>query len=180
MLPLLSVVDETCTTLVIQLLDPQSPISIIGSVHKLLETLRSLFLKLSPKKQKEKSRGKLLSHRNAQQREAISHIVSLQMTLEKPLHFDKLSLVVEEIFHIMSSKNCLPIFRRHDQQTDLEEPLEVGRTRKKDSQKRIRNLGWVLFSKEETIHVTLVEINQRTVVGLTVQELIPSLDTVYP
>ena len=49
MLPLLSVVDETCTPLTLQLLDPQDPISSSDSVQQLLETLRSLFLKLTPK-----------------------------------------------------------------------------------------------------------------------------------
>jgi hypothetical protein len=39
---------------------------------------------------------------------------------------------------------------------------------------------WVSFSKEESSRVTLEEINQKTVVGLLVQELIPALDTVFP
>ena len=39
---------------------------------------------------------------------------------------------------------------------------------------------WASFSKEETSHVTLDEINQKTVVGILVQELIPALDTVLP
>jgi hypothetical protein len=60
-----------------------------------------LFLKLTPKKQQEKPRVKLLAHRNAEQREAIAHIVSLQKALDKPMHLDKLSLAAEESFHIM-------------------------------------------------------------------------------
>ena len=36
---------------------------------------------------------------------------------------------------------------------------------------------WVSFSKEETSHVTLGELNQKTVVGLLVQELIPERRT---
>ncbi len=35
-------------------------------------------------------------------------------------------------------------------------------------------------SKEESIRVMLEEINQKTVVGLLVQELIPDLDTAFP
>ena len=87
MLPLLSVVDETCTLLALQFLDSQSPISSNESVHQILETHRSMFLKLTPKKEQEKSRDKLLPHRNTEQRETISHIVSLQKALDKPLHF---------------------------------------------------------------------------------------------
>ena len=68
MLPLLSIIDENCTPLVFQLLDSQNPISNRDSVQQLLETHRSLFLKLTPKKQREKPRAKLLAHRNAEQR----------------------------------------------------------------------------------------------------------------
>jgi hypothetical protein len=39
---------------------------------------------------------------------------------------------------------------------------------------------WASFSKEESSLVTLEEINQKTVVGLLVQELIPVLDTGFP
>ena len=51
MLPLLPVVDETCTPLVLQFLDPQSPISSSEGVHRLLETHRSMFQKLVPGKE---------------------------------------------------------------------------------------------------------------------------------
>ena len=51
MIPLLSIIDETCTPLALQLLDSQNPISSSDSVQQLLETRRSLFLKLTPKKQ---------------------------------------------------------------------------------------------------------------------------------
>jgi hypothetical protein len=60
-----------------------------------------LFLKLTPKKQREKPRSKLLAHRNAEQREAITHIVSLQKVLDKPIHRNTLVLTAEESFHIM-------------------------------------------------------------------------------
>ena len=101
MLPLLSIVDETCTPLVLQILDPLNTISSSDSVQQLLETRRSLFLKLTPKKQREKPRSKLLAHRNAEQREAITHIVSLQKVLDKPIHRNTLVLTAEESFHIM-------------------------------------------------------------------------------
>jgi hypothetical protein len=53
------------------------------------------------------SKGKFMTHRNVEQRENITHIVSLREALDKPLHFGKLSLVVEESFHIMDSEpNC--------------------------------------------------------------------------
>jgi hypothetical protein len=39
---------------------------------------------------------------------------------------------------------------------------------------------WVRFSKEKSSQVMLEEINQKTVVGLLVQELIPALDTGFP
>ena len=44
----------------------------------------------------------------------------------------------------------------------------------------VKELGWARFSKEETSLMTLGELNQRTVVGLTMQELISSLDVTYP
>ena len=44
----------------------------------------------------------------------------------------------------------------------------------------VKEIGWARFSKEETSRMTIVEINQRTVVGLTMQELIPSLEPTYP
>ena len=39
---------------------------------------------------------------------------------------------------------------------------------------------WASFSKEESSNMTLGEINQKTVVGLLMQELIPALDTEFP
>ena len=104
MLPLLSIVDETCTPLALQLEDPRNTASSSDNVQKLLGTHRSLFLKLTPKKQRGKPRAKLLAHRNAGQREAIDHIVSLQKALDKPMHQNTLALVAEESFHIMDLK----------------------------------------------------------------------------
>ena len=94
-------VDGTCTPLALQRLDPQSLISSRESVQQLLETRRSLFLNLTPKIHQGKPRVKLLTHRNTEQREVITHIVSLQRALDKPLYLDKISLVAEESFHIM-------------------------------------------------------------------------------
>jgi hypothetical protein len=48
MLPVRSVVDETCTSLALKFLDPQNQLSSIDSVHRLLETRRSLFAILAP------------------------------------------------------------------------------------------------------------------------------------
>ncbi len=53
------------------------------------------------------SKGKFMTHRNVEQRENITHIVSLREALDKPLHFGKLSLVVEENFHIMDLRTEL-------------------------------------------------------------------------
>jgi hypothetical protein len=57
------------------------------------------------------SKGKLMTHRNAEQREAITHIVSLQKALDKPLHLGKLSLTSEESFHIMDLRTELLLSR---------------------------------------------------------------------
>jgi hypothetical protein len=57
------------------------------------------------------SKGKLMTHRNAEQREAITHIVSLQKALDKPLHVGKLSLEAEERFHIMDLRTELLLSR---------------------------------------------------------------------
>jgi len=57
------------------------------------------------------SKGKLMSHRNASQREPITHIVSLQKALDKPLHLGKLSLASEESFHIMDLRTELFLSR---------------------------------------------------------------------
>jgi hypothetical protein len=89
MLPVRSVVDETCTPLALQLLDPQNQQSSSERVHLFLDTRRSLFTTLVPKRHQGMSKGKLMAHRNAEQRETITHIVSLQKTLDKPLHLGK-------------------------------------------------------------------------------------------
>ena len=49
MLPVRSVVDETCTPLALKFLDPQNQLSSSDNVHRLLETRRSLFATLVPK-----------------------------------------------------------------------------------------------------------------------------------
>ena len=200
MLPLLSVVDETCTPLALQFLDPQNLISSSESVHQLLETRRSMFLKLSPKQQQEKSRCKLLAHRNAEQREAIAHIVSLQKALDEPQHFGKLSSAAEESFHFMdlraelllSREEMLAAVKEGPWKSAMETLLSSNKQFLEDTNNKqiLRNrwqleererkafekeLGWSRFSKDETIRVTLGELNQKTVLCLTVQELIPSI-----
>ena len=50
----------------------------------------------------------------------------------------------------------------------------------RERQAFVKDLGWARFLKEETSRMTLGKLNQRTVVGLTMQELIPSLDAAYP
>jgi hypothetical protein len=57
------------------------------------------------------SKGKLMAHRNTEQREAITHIVSLQKALDKPLHLGKLPLAAEESFHIMDLRTELLLSR---------------------------------------------------------------------
>ncbi len=52
-----------------------------------------------------------MAHRNTEQREAITHIVSLQKALDKPLHLGKLSLTAEESFHIMDLRTELFLSR---------------------------------------------------------------------
>ena len=111
MLPVRSAVDETCTPLALQLLDPQSQLSSSDSVHLLLETRRSLFTSLIPTRPQGRTKGKLMAHRNAEQREAIMHIVSLQKALDKPLHSGKLSLAAVESFHIMDLRTELLLSR---------------------------------------------------------------------
>ena len=205
MLPLLSIVDETCTPLTLQLQDPRSTVSSSDNVQKLLGTRRSLFLKLTPKKQRGKPRAKLVAHRNAGQREAIAHIVSLQKALDKPRHRNTLALAAEESFHIMDLKAELLLskdemlaaveggpWRRavetllSSKKQFLEDTTnkQILRNRwkleERERQAFVKDLGWARFSKEETSHMTLGEINQRTVVGLTIQELIPSLEAAYP
>jgi hypothetical protein len=203
MLPIRSVVDETFTPLALQLLDPQNQLSSSDSVHMLLETLRSVFSTLTPKRQQGMSKGKLMDHRNAEQREVITHIVSLQKAPDKPLHFGKLSLVAEEIFHIMDLRTELLLSREELMTTVIEGPwkraVETLLSSKKQfledtTNKQILSSRWQLeererktfkkewdnFSKEESSSTTLGEINQKTVVGLLVKDLIPALDTVFP
>ncbi len=141
-----------------------------------------------------------MAHRNAEQREAISHIVSLQKTLDKPLHLGKLSLTAEESFHIMDLRTELLLSREEMLAAVKKGPwkraVETLLSRKKqfledmtnkqilcsrwqleERERKTFKKEWVSFSKEESSHVTLEEINQKTVVGLLVQELIPALDT---
>ncbi len=118
MLPVWSVVDEPCTPLALKFLDPQNLLSSSDSVHRLLETRRSLFATLVPKRYQGMSTGKLMTHRNAEQREAITHIVSLQKALDKPLHLGNLSLAAEESFHIMDLRTEL-LLSREEMLTDV-------------------------------------------------------------
>ena len=203
MIPVRSTVDETCTPLALQLLDSQNQLSSRDSVHLLLETRRSLFTSLIPKRPQGRSKGKLMAHRNAEQREAITHIVSLQKALDKPLHSGKLSLAAEESFHIMDLRTELLLSRDEMlaavKQGPWKRAVETLLASKKQfmedsTNKQILNHHWQLeerereafrkewasFTKEETSHVTLGEINQKTVVGILVQELIPALDTALP
>jgi hypothetical protein len=203
MLPVRSVVDETCTPLALQLLDPQNQLSSSDSVHLLLETRRSLFDTLVPKRHQGMSKGKLMAHKNAEQREAITHIVSLQKALDKPLHLGKLSLAAEESFHIMDLRTELILSREEmlaavkkgpwkravetllsSKKQFLEDTTNKqvlsSRWQLEEQERKAFKKEWASFSKEESSRVTLEEINQKTVVGLLVQELIPALDTAFP
>jgi hypothetical protein len=203
MLPVRSVVDETCTPLALQLLDPQNQLSSSDSVQLLLDTRRSLFATLVPKRLQGMSKGKLMAHRNAEQREAITHIVSLQKALDKPLHLGKLSLAAEESFHIMdlrtelllSREEMLAAVRKGPWKRAVETLLSSkkqlledttnkqilsSRWQLEERERKAFKKEWASFSKEESSRVTLEEINQKTVVGLLVQELIPALDTAFP
>ena len=160
-----------------------------------------MFLKLTPKIHQGKPRVKLLTHRNAEQKEVIDHIVFLQKALDKPLYLDKLSLVTEESFHIMDLR--AELFLSHDEAVKggpWKRTVETLLSRKNQfledtTNKQILRNRWqteererktcekesgTRLSKEETILMTFGDLNQRPVVGLTVQELIPSLDAVYP
>jgi hypothetical protein len=125
MLPVRSEVDETCTPLALQLLDSQNQLSSSDSVHLLLETRRSLFTSLIPKRPQERTKGKLMTHRNAQQREAITHIVSLQKALDKPLHSGKLSLAAVESFYIMDLRTEL-LLSREEMLAAVTRVMETG------------------------------------------------------
>jgi hypothetical protein len=149
------------------------------------------------------SKGKLMAHRNAEQREAITHIVSLQKALDKPLHLGKLSLAAEESFHIMdlrtelllSREEMLAAVRKGPWKRAVETLLSSkkqlledttnkqilsSRWQLEERERKAFKKEWASFSKEESSRVTLEEINQKTVVGLLVQELIPALDTAFP
>ena len=52
-----------------------------------------------------------MTHRKTEQRETITHIVSLQKALDKPLHLGNLSLAAEESFHIMDLRTELLLSR---------------------------------------------------------------------
>ena len=203
MLQVRSVVDETCTPLALKFLDPQNQLSSSDSVHRLLETRRSLFATLAPKRHQGMSKGKLMAHRNAEQREAITHIVSLQKALDKPLHLGNLSLAAEESFHIMDLRTELLLSREEmlaavkkgpwkravesllvSKKQFLEDTTNKqilsSRWQLEERERKAFKKEWASFSKEESSHMTLGEINQKTVVGLLVQELIPALDTALP
>ena len=149
------------------------------------------------------SKGKLMAHRNAEQREAITHIVSLQKALDKPLHLGHLSLAAEESFHIMDLRTELLLSREEmlaavrkgpwkravesllaSKKQFLEDTINKqilsNRWQLEERERKTFKKEWASFSKEESSHMTLGEINQKTVVGLLVQELIPALDTELP
>jgi hypothetical protein len=72
------------------------------------------------------SKGKLMTHRNTEQREIITHIVSLQKALDTPLHVGKLSLAAEESFHIMDLRTELLLSREEMLTAVKKGPWETG------------------------------------------------------
>ncbi len=132
-----------------------------------------------------------MSHRNTEQRETITYIVSLQKALDKPLHLGKLSLTTEEIFHIMdlrtellpSREEMLTVVKKGPWKRVVETLLSrkkqfledttnkqilSSRWQLEERERKTFKKEWASVSKEESSHVTLEEINQKTVVGLLV------------
>ncbi len=183
MLPVRSVVDETCTSLALQLLDPQNQLSSSDSVHLLLDTRRSLFATLIPKRHQGMSKVKLMTHRNAEQREDITHTVSLQKALDLRT---ELLLSREEMLADVkkgSWKRAVETLLSRKKQflEDMtNKQILSNRRQLEERERKVFKKEWTIFSKEESSHVTLEEINQKTVVGLLVQDLIPALDTGFP
>jgi hypothetical protein len=124
------------------------------------------------------SKVKLMTHRNTEQREVITHIVFLQKALDKPLHLGKLSLAAEESFHIMDLRTELFLSREEMLTAVKKGPwkraVETLLSRKKqfledmtnkqilssrwqleERERKTFKKEWVSFSKEESSHVTL-------------------------
>ncbi len=131
---------------------------------------------------------KLQAHRNKEQRESKTQIVTLQKTLDKSLHNKGLSLAAEVSFTIMDLRDELMLSREimqtvaRDRSSPWKRAVETLLTRKKQlledtvTKKQIltnrwkleererqdfeKALGWSKFSKEDTIRVELGEIRQ--------------------
>ena len=144
-------------------------------------------------------------HSNAEQRELIVHIGSLQKALDKPKQREALSLAEEESFHIMDIREelCLPnhmilaavnedpwiqtveshlVWKKQllEDITTKQIDANIGKEIQRTQRDFVKEQGPAKYSKEESTEVELGEIKQETVVGFCIQDLIPSVDHPHP
>jgi hypothetical protein len=102
-IPHLTSVNEICTPLTEQILTDHKKGNTTSSegVVLLLNTRTTTLLQHQPVHTTQRTRIKLLAHRNEERRESKVQIVTLQKTLDKSLHRGNLSILVESSFTIM-------------------------------------------------------------------------------
>ena len=148
---------------------------------------------------------KLPMHHNAEQRELILHIGSLQCALDKPTLSEKPSLAARESFHIMDIGEDRPIpedlmleavktgpwrqtvesclsWKKQVLEDITTKQLRANKWKdvKRAEQEFKEANGQTNFAAENGTKRTLEEIHQDTVIGFYIQELITSADHPHP
>ena len=102
-IPHLPSVNEICTPLAEQILadHKKGDTSSSEGVALLLNTRMTTLLQHQPVRTTQRTKIKLLAHRNEEQRESKAQIVTLQKALDKTLHRANLSISAETSFTIM-------------------------------------------------------------------------------
>jgi hypothetical protein len=108
MLPIVREVNEECASVAESILAHPDMSSRQG-VISLLTARQEAFRKRLKVQSTKNAVLKLPMHHNAEQRELILHIGSLQCALDKSTLLDKLSLAARESFHIMDIGEGLPL-----------------------------------------------------------------------
>jgi hypothetical protein len=108
MLPVVEEVNDECAPVaesILQDLNAPTRQGVLSLLAARQEAFRKRLKVSSPKN----AVLKLPMHRNAEQRELIMHIGSLQYALDKPTFQDRISLAARESFHIMDVSEELPL-----------------------------------------------------------------------
>ena len=160
-IPHLPSVNEIYTPLAEQILADHKKGDTTSSegVALLLNTRMTTLLQHQPVRTTQRTKIKLLTHRNEEQRESKAQIVTLQKTLDKPLQRGSLSISAETSFTIMDLRDELMLSREimqtvvRDRSSAWKRAVEILLTRKKQllediTKKQILTNRWKLEEGE--------------------------------